>query len=187
MRLYLLKMGIIVKTFTAKDGRAVVLRTPRWEDLDDLLEFINSLVEEGAEIGKNQKVTRDEEMEWLARKLIDVEKDNVYCILAEVDGKVIANSELRKRRGDASHVGEIGIAVKDGYRDIGLGTEMLKTLISQAKMMSFKLLILNVYSSNERAIHVYKKVGFTEIGRIPNGLFKNGNYLDDIILGNKIE
>lgn len=118
-----------------------------------------------------------------------MEKDNVYCILAEVDGKVIANSELRKRRGDASHVGEIGIAVKDGYRDIGLGTEMLKTLISQAKMTSFKLLILNVYSSNERAIHVYKnkKVGFTEIGRIPKGLFKNGNYLDDIILGNKIE
>lgn len=63
MRLYLLKTGIIVKTFTAKDGRAVVLRTPRWEDLDDLLEFINSLVEEGAEIGKNQKATRDEEME----------------------------------------------------------------------------------------------------------------------------
>ena len=28
----------------------MVLRTPRWEDLDDLLEMINSLVEEKAEL-----------------------------------------------------------------------------------------------------------------------------------------
>jgi hypothetical protein len=32
----------------SKDGRNVVLRTPRWRDLDDLLELINSLVDEKA-------------------------------------------------------------------------------------------------------------------------------------------
>lgn len=49
-----------VRCFTAKDGRQVVLRTPRWEDLDELLELINSLVSEGAEISRNKKVTRAE-------------------------------------------------------------------------------------------------------------------------------
>jgi hypothetical protein len=37
---------MIVERFTAKNGRTVVLRKPKWEDLDDLLDFINSLVEE---------------------------------------------------------------------------------------------------------------------------------------------
>jgi len=40
----------IYRGFHARDGRRVVLRTPRMSDLDEFLEFINSLVDEGAEI-----------------------------------------------------------------------------------------------------------------------------------------
>jgi len=36
--------------FTAKDGRIILLRNPRWEDLDGLLDFMNSLVKEEAPI-----------------------------------------------------------------------------------------------------------------------------------------
>ena len=38
----------IVRNSYAKDGREVILRTPEWEYLDNLLELINSLFEEGA-------------------------------------------------------------------------------------------------------------------------------------------
>ena len=47
---WVMKSGQVVRVFSPKGGREVVLRTPRWEDLDDLLELINSLVEERAEI-----------------------------------------------------------------------------------------------------------------------------------------
>lgn len=47
-----MKSGRVIRTFVAHDGRKVVLRTPRWEDLDDLAEMINSLVEEKADIIK---------------------------------------------------------------------------------------------------------------------------------------
>jgi hypothetical protein len=40
----IMKTGQIIHTFTAKDGREVILRTPKWEDIDDLLELINSLI-----------------------------------------------------------------------------------------------------------------------------------------------
>lgn len=43
----------------------MILRTPRWEDLDDLLELINSLVEEKAGIVRTEKVSRQEEIDWL--------------------------------------------------------------------------------------------------------------------------
>jgi hypothetical protein len=41
----------------------VVLRTLRWEDLDDLLEMINSLVEEKADIVRAEKVLRVDEID----------------------------------------------------------------------------------------------------------------------------
>jgi hypothetical protein len=56
-------MAIEPKVFTAKDGRKVVLRSVKLEDLNDLLEFINSLVEEDADIVRTEKATTDEETE----------------------------------------------------------------------------------------------------------------------------
>jgi hypothetical protein len=53
--------GKIVKSYVAKDGRKVILRTPKWEDLDDMLALINSLIEEKANIIKTVNMTRDEE------------------------------------------------------------------------------------------------------------------------------
>lgn len=64
-----MKAGKILHRFTAKEGREVILRTPKWEDLDDFMEYINSLVEEGVAIVRDKKVTRDQEADWLGRKL----------------------------------------------------------------------------------------------------------------------
>jgi ribosomal protein S18 acetylase RimI-like enzyme len=176
------KSGKVIHRFTAKDGRDVILRMPRWEDLDDLLACINSLVEEGAEILQTKKFTRDEEADWLGRLLADIEKDTLFCVVAEVDGKAMANSSLQKKKGYSSHVGVVDIGIRKGFRDIGIGTEMTKRLISHARSIGLKLLTLCVFSSNKKAIHVYEKLGFTETGRIPNGLYKDGRYLDEILM-----
>ena len=181
-----MKTGKILHRFTTKDGREVILRTPRWEDLDDLTEFINSLVEEGADIARNQKVTRDEEAEWLGRRLARLEKGEQLSLVAEVDGKVVANSEITKRGGYSRHVGGLGIAIRKGYRDIGIGTETLRTLISQAKMTGLKMLVLTAFSTNKRAIHVYEKVGFIETGRRPKFFYKNGKYIDEVVMTKEI-
>jgi len=177
-----MKTGKIIKQFVAKDACNVFLRTPKWEDLDDLLEFINSLVDESADIGKSEKATRQEEAEWLGRLLANLENDHLFALVAEVDGKVVANSELSQKSGYSGHVGEIGIAIKAGYRDVGIGTEMLGTLISHAREIGLKMLRLSVFSSNPRAKHVYEKVGFRETGRIPKEIFKDSKYVDEIIM-----
>jgi len=106
-----MKAGRVVRRFCARDKCRVVLRTPRWEDLDDLLEMINSLVEEKADIVRGEKVLRVDEIDWLARSLGSLEKDEVFYLVAEVDGKVVANSEIGTRRGGYDrHVGVVGIA-----------------------------------------------------------------------------
>jgi len=181
-----MKTGKILHRFTAKDGRAVVLRTPRWEDLDDLMEYINSLVEEGADIYRSRKVTREEEADWLGRRLAVLEKGEGLNVVAEVDGKVIGDSVLERKKDYSSHVGEIGIGVMKGYRSIGIGTEMLRALIAQAKTMGLKALVLKVFSTNRVAYHVYEKVGFKETGRIPKFFYKNRKFVDEVIMAREI-
>jgi RimJ/RimL family protein N-acetyltransferase len=176
-----IRAGRICKVFRARDGRKVTLRTPRWDDLDDMLEMINSLVEEGADIIMDQKQTRDQELNWLARALSEQEKKEKTYVAAEVDGKLIANSQVNRiGAGRQSHVGILGIAIRDGYRNIGIGTQMMKTLIDEGKKMGLKVLVLDMFATNTRAKHVYEKMGFKEVGRIPKGLFKDGKYIDEV-------
>jgi RimJ/RimL family protein N-acetyltransferase len=188
MFVVVMETGRVIDKFRAKDKRNVVLRTPKWEDLDDLLAMINSLVAEKADIVRAEETSRAEEIDWLARALSSLERGEVFYLVAEVDGKVVANSEISRRRGGYDrHVGWIGIAIKDGYRDVGIGTKMIKTLIEQARRMSLKVLTLSAFESNKRAIHVYEKAGFVQTGRIPRKFFREGQYVNEVIMTLSLE
>ena len=182
-----MKSGKIVRSFFAKNGRKVVLRTPKWEDLDDFLEIINSLVDEGADILRTERVSKEEEIDFLSKVLSRLEKDEMFYLVAEVDGKVVAVSEISKRGGYEKHVGVIGIAIRNGFRDLGIGTEIMKALVEQAQKMGLKVLTLSAFATNKPAIHVYEKVGFLQTGTIPKKHFKESKYIDEIILTKVLE
>lgn len=178
-----MKAGKVIRSFDAKGGCRVTLRTLKWDDLEDCLEFINSLVDEKANILRDQKVTKEAETEWLAKALSRMELEEVVYLVAEVDGGLVANSEIsRKLAGYDKHVGGIGIAIKKGFRDLGVGTEMMKALIEQGKYWGLKVLMLTAFANNPSALHVYRKAGFVETGRIPKKFFKEGQYIDEVIM-----
>lgn len=65
----------------------------------------------------------------------------------------------------------------------GYGTDAMKVIL----MIGFEYLNLHrielgVYPENERAISVYRKVGFIEVGRKRKNRFMNGKYRDEIIM-----
>ena len=182
-----MKTGKTIRSFIAKDSREVVLRTPKWEDLDDFLALINSLVDEKAEIARTEKVSREDEIDWLSKVLSRLEKDETFYLVAEVGGKVVAVSEISKRSGYEKHVGVIGIAIRKEFRDLGIGTEMIKTLVKQAQEIGLKVLTLTAFATNKRAIRVYEKVGFVQTGRVPKKHFKEGKYIDEIIMTKLLE
>jgi len=136
------KPGAVLRVFRARDGREVVLRALRWEDLDDMLDLINSLVEEGAYILMEEKVGRREETEWLGRVLARMENGDAVYLVAEVDGRVVAGAELSRRSELPCwrHVADIVVMVRQGYRRTCIGTELVRTLIDIAKQRGFKLI-----------------------------------------------
>jgi RimJ/RimL family protein N-acetyltransferase len=182
-----LKIRKIIRKFVAKDGRNVIFRTPRLEDLDDFLELINSLVDEKADIFVNEKVSREEEVEWLLEVIAHLERDEDFFLAAEVNKKVVALAEFKIKNGDKEHpVGAIGIIVKKGYRNLGIGNKLLKILMEQAVFFGLQKMTINVFATNKRAIHVYKKIGFIETGIIPERHLRQGKLIDEIIMEKQI-
>jgi RimJ/RimL family protein N-acetyltransferase len=179
--------GQVLKEFFVKGGDKIVLRTPRWEDLDDLLELINSVVKEGAEIGRAEKVSREEEIDWLSGLLARLERGRTFFLVAEVKGRIIASSDIARQNGFQKHVGVVGIVIKKDFRELGIGTAMMRVLIEQAKKMGMKILTLTAFASNKRAIHVYEKVGFLQTGLIPKKHLKQGKYIDEVIMTKLLE
>ncbi len=150
--------------------------------MDEFVELINSAVEEGAEILKSKKVTREEEAEWLGSLLAKVEKGERFVICAEIEGRVVGLCELERRSGVRSHTATVGIIIKRPYRDLGLGTRMLRTMIDQARSMGLKVLTLGMFATNARARHVYEKVGFREVGCVPKEFYRDGDYVDHVMM-----
>lgn len=165
----------------------MVLRTPKIEDLNDLMGLINSLVDEKAEIALTVKVTKEEEAEWMPKMLARLEKGELFFLVAEVDGKIVASSDIHVLCGDEKHVGIIGVVIKSGFRGLGIGTEIMKTLVEQATPLGLKVLMLHVFATNNRAVHVYEKVGFVQTGMIPKKHFRYGKYIDEVIMTKLIE
>jgi len=178
-----MKAGAILREVTLKDGTVAVLRRPRWEDVDKLLEFITALTnEEYVEIAVEKPPTREQEMDWLAQRLKALEKGEETACVAEVDGRIVGNSGLHRGRGVQSHVGVFGLAIHRDFRDQGLGTAMLETVLEEARDMGLRLVKLMAFATNARALHVYQKAGFREVGRIPQAIFKYGRYFDEVVM-----
>ena len=182
-----MKPSTVLKQYVDHQGRVVTLRTPRWTDLDDMLEFINGLVEEEAMIAVDTKKTRNEEIDWIANKLKRLEEGSEMSVVAEVDGHIVGSTEISPRIGRLKHYGLLGISVKDGYRDAGIGQALMSEVERHCSLLGLEYLALEVFSINERAIHVYEKMGYRQVGVYPCGVKYCGGYVDSVHMVKKIK
>lgn len=84
--------------------------------------------------------------------------------------------------GRCGHISNASYAVKKLKRGMHIGEFLVKDCLAKAKEIGFKILQFNaVVATNTSALKLYAKLGFTQLGIIPNGfLMKDGTY-EDII------
>jgi L-amino acid N-acyltransferase YncA len=173
------------RTFTSRDGTDVVLRGLKWSDLDDLLELHNELIEEEAMIGGDKTLTRDQQVDRHADMMKDVEKGRSVVVIAEANGKVVGMTNAKNRGGRLRHTAGLGVFVRREHRDQGIGSEMMRELETQARRIGVEVLYLEVYSISP-AIELYKRLGYTEYGRLPGGIKYRGGYVDIVSMYKRI-
>ena len=127
-----------------------------------------------------KKATLETEARWLADVLINMELGTLISIVAENEGVIVGHSHVTIKQGYEKHRGELGISVRKGHRDQGIGFEIMKTAIDESRKAGLLLISLTVSSRNSRAIHVYEKLGFKQVGVIPKKLYRNGRFTDEL-------
>lgn len=174
--------GQIIKTFKSKKGNDIIIRYPKWEDLDTVTEFVNALIEEDTFLMLPEKQTHTSEATWMAKTFDDIENSKKIHIVAEVNGQYAGNCEIRIHERRQAHVGDIGISIAAQYRQEGIGYELLSTLIEEGKKKGLHLLIIHCFKNNDRALHLYEKLGFKRAGLVPGMYQYKGSYVGEVTL-----
>ena len=107
-----------------------------------------------------------------------------FAVETLAEGKLIGGCGLEDVSPE-NRAAELGIAIGDKeHWDGGYGTDTMRTLCRFGfEMMNLHRIELKVYAANERAIHVYEKVGFRLEGRLRDAVYKFGDYQDVIVMG----
>lgn len=111
-------------------------------------------------------------------------KAGIYLV-AEYEGQIVGHALLEPLPlKSISHVGQLSIGVHNGWQEKGIGKKLMQYLIDWAKKSkNIEKIELNVLASNERAIGLYKKLGFVEEGRLKNRVKIADNcYLDEVAM-----
>ena len=76
------------------------------------------------------------------------------------------------------HIANASYAVDSACRGKHIGEQLVSDCLVQARNNGFKLMQFNaVVENNTHARHLYKRLGFVQVGMIPNGfLMKDGSY-----------
>ena len=91
-------------------------------------------------------------------------RDDIMLVALDGD-KIVGNAIVERNRvARYHHRAEISITVIKEYWGRGIGSRLMEMMIDFAKSTGIEILYLEVRADNERAIRLYKKYGFVEIG-----------------------
>ncbi|ODT49839.1 MAG: GNAT family N-acetyltransferase [Devosia sp. 63-57] len=94
--------------------------------------------------------------------------------VAEIDGKVVGTYYLMaNRHGGGAHVANCGYVTSESARGKGVASAMCTHSLTRARERGFRAMQFNhVVSTNEGAVALWQKLGFTIVGTLP-GAFEH--------------
>ncbi len=140
----------------------IEIRQATDSDADVIWEMLREVAQEGDSFPFATDVPREDS---LRRWLSPPHRVFVACL----DREPVGTYALRANHGGpGSHVANAGYIVKSEHRGKGVGTAMVGHSLETAREMGFLAMQFNlVLSTNERALHVYRKHGFEIVGTLP--------------------
>ena len=172
-----------------KRGQIVILRNAEESDAEDLIQYLRVvsaetpfLVREPEEI----TLTVEQEREFLRGKK---ESERELMLIAIANGKHIGNCSVMQLGTNRryAHRCQIGIALYQEFCSRGIGRKMIEVALERENEAGYEQAELEVIAGNERAISLYKQLGFEEFGVFPDNIkYKDGSYADAVWMMKKL-
>lgn len=161
-----------------------MLRSPDARDAAQRIAFLKIVNAETPFMARGAEDSPEDE-QLVAEMLADALDDEcVLEIAAFFQGKMVACggiSPVSRAYPRKRHRAVFGICVQKAFWGQGLATAIFKALEGAAGKMGYTQIELTVVSENQRAIGLYEKCGFAEVGRMPDGLkYEDGACRDEI-------
>jgi L-amino acid N-acyltransferase YncA len=153
----------------------IQIRAYQEQDISKMAEIWNEIVEEGIAFPQEERLTIGAATQFF--------KEQTYSAVAvdpktdEICGLYILHPNNVGRCG---HICNASYAVSSNMRGRHIGEKLVLDCLKQAKLQGFGVLQFNaVVSTNIHARHLYERLGFIQLGTIPNGFrMKDGHYED---------
>ncbi len=169
--------------YRLKDGRKALIRSPKDEDIQGMLDYLYISAGETDFILRYpeecSKYTAENE-----KKLFDRinKSSNEAMLVCLVDGKVAGNCQITWSEGiKTRHRANVAIALLREFWNQGIGTRFLNELNHIAEENKNIMQIeLDFVEGNIRARALYEKMGFRIVGVKPNAIrLKDGTLLNE--------
>jgi RimJ/RimL family protein N-acetyltransferase len=163
----------------------VIIRTGELEDAEAILAIQHAVIGEGdyfITVSEEFNRTPEQQREWI-QKVLENERETL--IVAAFNGEVVGLIDFRSASSRRmSHTGSFGMLIRKDCRGMGIGRMLLQALLDWAEANPLiEKVNLGVFSTNHRAISLYKKMGFVEEGRkIKEIKINESAYIDDLIM-----
>ena len=142
------------------------------DDITQMISLWNEVVEDGIAFPQEDCLDEETGAEFFASQS--------YCGVAVDDnGEVVGLYILHPNNvGRCGHIANASYAVSSKCRGQHIGEKLVRHSLEQAKGFGFQVMQFNaVVESNIHARHLYERLGFTQLGVIPNGFrMKDGHY-----------
>ena len=154
-------------------GHPYLIRPSQDGDAPDLAALIEAVAGEGELIAA---VPGEPDTIEQSSRLVSIVLEGGLSLTLEVDGVPAGHVMIQRRPGrHYAHVGEIAIIVSNAQRGLGLGRSLMQTAIEWGRAIGLAKLSLRVFPDNQRAISLYRSLGFEDEGlvrgevRMPSG------------------
>ena len=172
-----------------KNGEVLIIEKAKKEDAQKIIDYCNIVGGESDNLtfgGNGFHKTLEEEQSFI--KDISTSKTNALLIGKVNDEIVCVGSIVSPSKERLLHQCNIGISVKKKYWNNGVATYLMNEIISFARQSGVcEIVHLGVKSDNVRAIGLYKKFGFEEIGVYKKFFKIDGEYFDEILMNLYLE
>ncbi|MBS2040236.1 GNAT family N-acetyltransferase [bacterium] len=136
-----------LRAYTPTDGQAV------WQILEPIIRA-------GETYALDRDLSRQQALDyWLQHE----------AWVAELDDQVAGTYYLRRNQaGGGSHVCNCGYATSTRFQGRGVAQKMCLHSMQMARERGFRAMQFNfVVASNQGALYLWRKLGFQEVGRLP--------------------
>ena len=176
------------KQIRLKDGRTAILRSPTAADAEQMLEYLAVTAGETPFLIRYPEEcteTPEQEAAFL-QSMSDSPID--MMIVCTVDGKLAGNCRLACHgRIKTRHRAGVAIALLKEFWGLGIGTLLFEEMIRYAKKLGISQLELEVIEGNDRAMGLYRKMGFETVATKPDAIrLKDGTALAEHIMVKKL-